>query len=41
MCDHTEKHQEDGHRHHDHIVADAATDRDKSNYSLKKQTKTN
>lgn len=24
MRDHTEQHQKDGHRHHDHVMADAA-----------------
>lgn len=26
MCDDAEQHQKDGHRHHDHIVADACAD---------------
>lgn len=26
MCDHAEQHQEDGHRHHDHVMANAARD---------------
>lgn len=28
MCDHTEQHQEDGHRHHYHIMANAERDRE-------------
>lgn len=26
MCDHAEQHQEDGHQHHDHVMANAARD---------------
>lgn len=32
MCHHTEQHQEYGHRHHDHVVANAAKDREQLLY---------
>lgn len=32
VCDHTEQHQEDGHRHHYHIMANAARDKQKVVY---------
>lgn len=28
MRDHAEQHQEDGHRHHDHVVANAAREKE-------------
>lgn len=33
MRDDTEQHQEDGHRHHDNVVADAVRDKEKVSFA--------
>lgn len=35
MCDRTEQHQKNGHRHHDHVMTNAA--RDKSERAVESQ----